>query len=209
ITTETTERKDADIALDNKIDNEAVVRADADKALGDRITTETTERKEADVKLSGRIDVAQSSADKAQDTADYAHSRVDAANANIEANRQALVNTNKRVADNTARLANHEQRIQSLESNTNARFADIDKRIKDVKENANAAIASVAAMANIPQVTGNQSFSVGAGVGARGSQQAVAVGFSARITENVVTKVSVGADTRDQFTVGTGISYGW
>ncbi len=145
----------------------------------------------------------------ARATGDYANSRVDAANANIEANRQALVNTNKRVAQNTADIAGHEQRITSLEQQTSKGFSDLKRQIDDNKRDANAGIAGVAAIASIPQVTDKQSFSVGAGIGARGSEQALAVGFSGRVTENVVTKVAVSTDTQNGWTVGAGVSYGW
>lgn len=146
---------------------------------------------------------------QAQATGEYAHSRIDAANANIEANRQALVNTNKRVADNTAAIAGHEQRLTTLEQQTSAKFSDLKRQIDDNRKEANAGIAGVAAMANIPQVTDKQDFSVGAGVGFRGDEQAVAVGFSGRVTENVVTKVAVSTDTQNGWTVGAGVSYGW
>lgn len=152
------------------------------------IATETEERKAGDIS---------------------AQLRIDQANANIEANRQASINTNKRVSENTAAIANHEQRITSLEQETSKGFSDLKRQIDDNKKDANAGIAGVAAMANIPQVTANQTFSVGAGVGARGSEQAVAVGFSGRVAENVVTKVAVSADTQSGWTVGAGVSYGW
>lgn len=152
------------------------------------IATETEERKAGDIS---------------------AQLRIDQANANIEANRQASINTNKRVSENTAAIASHEQRITSLEQQTSKGFSDLKRQIDDNKKDANAGIAGVAAMANIPQVTANQTFSVGAGVGARGSEQAVAVGFSGRVTENVVTKVAVSADTQSGWTVGAGVSYGW
>lgn len=152
------------------------------------IATETEERKAGDIS---------------------AQLRIDQANANIEANRQASINTNKRVADNTAAIANHETRIKSLEQQTSKGFSDLKRQIDDNKKDANAGIAGVAAMANIPQVTANQDFSIGAGVGARGSEQAVAVGFSGRLTESVVTKVAVSTDTQSGWTVGAGVSYGW
>jgi autotransporter adhesin len=135
--------------------------------------------------------------------------RIEQANANIEANRQASINTNKRVADNTAAIANHETRITSLEQQTSKGFSDLKRQIDENKKDANAGIAGVAAMANIPQVTANQDFSVGAGVGVRGDEQAVAVGVSGRITGNVVTKLAVSADTQSGFTAGAGVSYGW
>ena len=134
---------------------------------------------------------------------------MDQANANIQANREALNNTNKRVAQNTADIANHEQRIQKLETETNSRFSNIDKRIDENKRQADAGIAGVAAMANIPQVTESARFSVGAGIGARGSEQAVAVGMSSRLSQSVIGKVSVAADTQQEFTVGAGVAVQW
>lgn len=160
-------------------------------------------------KRDGQFVTLSSGVSAAQATGDYAHSRIDAANQNIEANRQALVNTNKRVAQNTADIANHEQRITTLESQTNAKFGDLKNEIDDNKKEANAGIAGVAAMASIPQVTDKQDFSVGAGVGNRDGENAMAIGFSGRITDSVVTKVAVAADTQSGWTVGAGVSYGW
>ena len=152
------------------------------------ITTETEERKAGDIS---------------------AQLRIDQANANIEANRQASAATNKRVAANTAAIVNHEQRITSLEQQTASGFSDLKRQIDDNRKDANAGIAGVAAMANIPQVTANQDFSVGAGIGFRGDEQALAVGFSGRVTENVVTKVAVASDTQSGWTVGAGVAVGW
>lgn len=152
------------------------------------IATETEERKAGDISSQLRIDQA---------------------NTNIEANRQASAATNKRVAANTAAIANHEQRITSLEQQTASGFSDLKRQIDDNRKDANAGTAGVAAMANIPQVTANQDFSVGAGVGFRGDEQALAVGFSGRVTENVVTKVAVASDTQNGWTVGAGVAVGW
>ena len=152
------------------------------------IATETEERKAGDIS---------------------AQLRIDQANANIEANRQASAATNKRVAENTAAIANHEQRITSLEQQTASGFYDLKRQIDDNRKAANAGIAGVAAMANIPQVTASQDFSVGAGVGFRGDEQAIAVGFSAHASQNVVVKASVAGDTQQSWTVGAGVSYGW
>ena len=117
--------------------------------------------------------------------------------------------TNSTVAAHTAQLADHEKRISSLESQTNARFGDLKNQIDDNKRNADAGIAGVAAMANIPQVTESQTFAVGAGVGTREGESAIAVGFSARASQNVVVKASVAGDTQQSWTVGAGVSYGW
>lgn len=117
--------------------------------------------------------------------------------------------TNSTVAAHTAQLADREKRISSLESQTNARFSEFKNQIDDNKRNADAGIAGVAAMANIPQVTESQTFAIGAGVGTREGESAIAVGFSARASQNVVVKASVAGDTQQSWTVGAGVSYGW
>lgn len=187
-------------ALETKVDNASY--AVDKKSQNDAFAAEQGKRDEQYATLSTGLTQAQA-------TGEYAHSRIDAANANIEANRQALANTNQRVAANTAQLANHEQRITGLEQSTNARFADLNKQIDDNRKRASAGIAGVAAMANIPQVTNTQVFSVGAGVGHTDGESALAVGFSARATENTVVKASVSNDTQHNFVVGAGVSYGW
>ena len=147
--------------------------------------------------------------DQAQATGDYANSRIDVANQNIEANRQASIATNKRVAANTAQLANHEQRITTLEQNTSARFSDLNSKIDDNRKRASAGIAGVAAMANIPQVLEHQTFAIGAGAGNTDGESALAVGFSARASQNTVVKASVSNDTQHNFVVGAGVAFGW
>ena len=140
---------------------------------------------------------------------EYAHSRIDAANANIEANRSALAASNKRIADNTAQLANHEQRLGNLEQQTNRQFASLGQRIDKVQDKANAGTATALAAAGIPQVTGEQRFSLGAAVGGYESENALAVGFSSRVTQNVVVKASVATDTQHGVGYNVGASVGW
>jgi hypothetical protein len=114
-----------------------------------------------------------------------------------------LVNAN--TAANKATAA----RQESYEKSTNQRFADMGKRIDDNRNHASAGIAGVAAMANIPQVSQNSSFSVGAGVGSYDGEQGIAVGASARFNQNVVTKASVAGTTQNDFVFGAGVSYEW
>lgn len=218
VKTETADRKAADAAHDTALaDHDSRITSNTN-ALTTKVETSvfTADQQRQDdaakaeaTKRDGQFTTLSSGVAAAQATGDYAHSRIDAANANIEANKQALVNTNKRVAQNTADIANHEQRITTLESKTNAQFNSLKNQIDDNKRDANAGIAGVAAMANIPQVTQGARFSVGAGVGNRDGESAVAVGFSSRITESVVGKASVAADTQSGFTVGAGVSYQW
>lgn len=175
---------------------------DRDAVNASAITAESLARAEENVKLAAGISVAQS-------TGDYAVSRSDAALRNAAANAQAIRNTNAKVAEHNRTLANHEQRLGELERNTSSRFAGIDKRIDENKRSANAGIAGVAAMSNIPQVNGGARFSFGVGVGQRGSEQAVAVGFSSQITDSVIGKVSASNDSQQQWTLGAGVAVQW
>ncbi|EIB5162893.1 TPA: hypothetical protein HLT86_24655, partial [Escherichia coli] len=187
-------------ALNTKVDKQ--VFADDQARQDAALKSETTTRTSQVAKL-------QSGVDQAQATGDYANSRIDVANQNIEANRQASIATNKRVAANTAQLANHEQRITTLEQNTSARFSDLNKQIDDNRKRASAGIAGVAAMANIPQVLEHQTFAIGAGAGNTDGESALAVGFSARASQNTVVKASVSNDTQHNFVVGAGVAFGW
>ena len=61
------------------------------------------------------------------------------------------------------------------------------------------------AQANIPQVTENQQFAVGAGVGGYDNENAIAVGASFHATSNSVVKLTVSDDSQDN--VGTARVY--
>lgn len=174
-----------------------------------QMDSDRQQRVDGDRMLSVRI--TQNSSDIVQlySNGEYAQSRIDAANANIQANHDAIRSTNRVVSQHTEQLANHEQRIQTLEQETNRNFGALRNKIDRNKKDADAGIAGVAAMASIPQVTEYQTFAVGAGVGNRHDQQALAVGFSARAAQNVVIKVSAATDTNSGWTVGAGTSIGW
>lgn len=155
--------------------------------------------------------ITQNSSDIVQlySNGEYAQSRIDAANANIQANRDAISSTNRVVSQHSAELANHEQRIGELEQSTNQRFGSLKNQVDRNKKDADAGVAGVAAMASIPQLTEYQTFNIGAGIGSRHDQQALAVGFSARASQNVVIKVSAASDSNSGWTVGTGAAVGW
>ena len=156
-----------------------------------------------------RLDGHDSDIKQLYSNGEYAQSRIDAANANIQANRDALRNTNKVVSQHSAQLADHEQRLGNLEQSTNRNFAALKDKVERNKKDADAGIAGVAAMSSIPQVTEYQTFNVGAGVGSRHDQQALAVGFSARASQTVVVKVSAAADSNSGWTLGAGAAIGW
>ncbi|QBC02007.1 YadA C-terminal domain-containing protein [Enterobacter cloacae] len=125
---------------------------------------------------------------------------------NVQSRQQAQETT---IQSHSSQLTNHEERITALENESNNNFQNLKNDVDNNRKRAAVGVASVAAMSNIPQVTDSQIFAIGAGVGEYDSQGAIAVGFSARVTEHVVTKASVGAGSYGGATVGAGVSYGW
>ena len=102
-------------------------------------------------------------------------------------------------------------RIDSVDAKVNANTKAIHRLDRDVRKNrkrANAGIASVAAMANIPQVYISGKSGVGVGIGHKHGQSALAVGYS-RASDNGhhIIKLSAGIDTQKDVTVGAGYMY--
>ena len=102
-------------------------------------------------------------------------------------------------------------RIDGVDAKVNANTKAIRKLDRDVRKNrkrADAGIASVAAMANIPQVYLSGKSGVGVGVGHKHGQSALAVGYS-RTSDNGhhIIKLSAGIDTQKDVTVGAGYMY--
>ena len=197
---------------DRQMESDRKQRVDGDRMLSGRIDKADAVNIQQDKAISGntqRITTSEGDIKQLYANGEYAQSRIDAANANIEANRNALVTSNKRIAANTRQLADHEQRLGNLEQQTNSRFAEMKGEIKHVEKRANAGTATALAAAGIPQVTGEQRFSLGAALGGYESEQAVAVGFSSRVTSNVVIKASVATDSQHGVGYNVGTSIGW
>ena len=102
-------------------------------------------------------------------------------------------------------------RIDSVDAKVNANIKAIHRLDRDVRKNrkrADAGIASVAAMANIPQVYISGKSGVGVGIGHKHGQSALAVGYS-RASDNGhhIIKLSAGIDTQKDVTVGAGYMY--
>lgn len=102
-------------------------------------------------------------------------------------------------------------RIDSVDAKVNANTKAIHRLDRDVRKNrkrADAGIASVAAMANIPQVYISGKSGVGVGIGHKHGQSALAVGYS-RASDNGhhIIKLSAGIDTQKDVTVGAGYMY--
>lgn len=223
---ETADRKASDEVLGGAIASEGVARAAGDAALNTKIdsnkaaqkvtddaqdavintkaskkdlTAEVAERKSADTKLQKNINREANT-----------RAQADAVlSSRIDNNDATLVQHDERITSNTQRVGAVEGRVSNLEQSTNKRFSQMDKRIGDNRKLASAGIAGAGAMANIPQVSQGSTFSVGAGVGGYDSEQAVAVGFSARVNNNVVTKMSVSTNTQSEILWGAGVGVEW
>ena len=104
-------------------------------------------------------------------------------------------------------------RIDGVEGKVAQNTKAIGKLDRDVRKNrkrADAGIASVAAMANIPQVYLPGKSGVGVGVGHKHGQSALAIGYS-RTSDNAhhIIKLSAGVDSQKDVTVGAGYMYQW
>nr|DAR89789.1 MAG TPA: hypothetical protein [Caudoviricetes sp.] len=102
-------------------------------------------------------------------------------------------------------------RIDGVNAKVNTNTKAIHRLDRDVRKNrkrTDAGIASVAAMANIPQVYISGKSGVGVGIGHKHGQSALAVGYS-RASDNGhhIIKLSAGIDTQKDVTVGAGYMY--
>lgn len=113
------------------------------------------------------------------------------------------------LSESHARYEGDKQTLKAANAYTDSKFANIDKRLSDVKKQANAGSASALAAVGIPALSGGQTWNIGAGVGQFGNAQAVAVGGSYRVTENVAFKVGgTASPTTQDFGVFAGVSIG-
>ncbi len=91
---------------------------------------------------------------------------------------------------------------------TDQQINSVQNSVNQVARNAYSGIAAATALTMIPDVDQGKTIAVGIGGGTYKGAQAVALGVSARITENL--KMKAGAGTSSQgTTVGVGASYQW
>lgn len=91
-----------------------------------------------------------------------------------------------------------------------AQLQSVQQTINQVAQTAYSGVAMAGALAALPQVEQGKSFQLGAGVGNYGGYTALAIGGSARITENTIVKM--GASTTsggNHVLVNAGVGYSW
>lgn len=215
----------------NQIDQLRGDLVDTDKQV-------TTNKKDiADLKnqngaLNNAVTDAQNTANAARDKADKAQNTADKAVAGVNSVKNDVKVVSRDVANNSIRIQRNEERIdgayagiydnrKNIEANRkainrnsqeiqklNKNFNDLKNTVDANRKRAAAGIAGVAAMANIPEVNSHQTFSLGVGVGGFDGQQAVAVGASARVNDNLTVKASVAANN-EEVVWGAGAAIGW
>lgn len=109
------------------------------------------------------------------------------------------------VNHNSQSIASQQKQLSSI----NQQFKDLRQTVDNNRKKANAGTSTALAVAGIPQVTDNQKFTVGAALGGYESETAIAVGFSARVTDSVIIKASVGTDSQSGVGYSVGTSVGW
>lgn len=100
------------------------------------------------------------------------------------------------------------RQLQQVYSNTNRRFDLVDQRVKDLRKESFAGIASVAALAAIPDPKPGRKNSVGVGYGNYKGENALAVGFKSDVSENLRLTTGV-ATARDDMTANIGLGWSW
>ncbi|QBQ63983.1 hypothetical protein EXH44_06920 [Actinobacillus indolicus] len=121
-------------------------------------------------------------------------------------NGSQLYATNQQVINNANNIAQLGDNVQSL----NRRVDNLDGKIDRVNKDARAGIAGAVATASLPQVYIHGKSMVSAATGHYKNENAIAVGYS-RASDNgkLVFKLNSSANTRGDFTIGTGIGYQW
>jgi autotransporter adhesin len=94
-------------------------------------------------------------------------------------------------------------------SYTDQRVGALQQSVSDVTRNAYSGIAIAGALAGLPQVDTGKTISMGAGFSNYGGYTAVAIGGSARLTENTIVKLGVGTVNGSRAMVNGGIGYSW
>jgi len=99
--------------------------------------------------------------------------------------------------------------IRNLAAGTRAGDAINYGQLQNAIKKVAAGLASVSAMANIPNVTEGKTFAMGVGLGHHDGESAFAVGASYRVNKATVVRGSVAGGTTGKPTVGAGVSYSW
>lgn len=219
---------DAQLQVTDKRSQNNAVRLDGVESVNAR-------QDETLISHDNRITTAQATADTGIKIGKANGARLAEHETRINANTSEITKTQTVVKAQGEVLQNHEGRITTNEQNIstlNQSFNDYqaynanairqgnarmlkaandytDQRFNEATKEARAGVAGAMAMSQIPQVGRYGQFSLGAGAGTYVNQQAIAVGFSARLGERVITKAAASADSASNFGAAIGVGVEW
>jgi hypothetical protein len=106
-------------------------------------------------------------------------------------------------------IDNNMSQIRGVANGTSTNDAVNYGQLQDTQKLLARGIASVTAMANIPALDQNKTFSVGLGLGSFDSNTAVALGASYRVSPNAVLRGSIAGGSSGSTAFGVGIGGSW
>jgi autotransporter adhesin len=141
------------------------------------------------------------------------------ANASATANNAVAIGSGS-VADRDNSVSvgsqGNERQITNVARGTNPTDAVNVAQLQGVQQNVNnlaraaySGIAMAGALAGLPQVEAGKSFQLSAGAGAYANYAALAVGASARLTQNTIVKLGASATNGSHVLVNAGVGYSW
>jgi autotransporter adhesin len=120
--------------------------------------------------------------------------------------------------DNTVSVGSpgSERRITNVAAGVNptdavnvSQLNSVQQSVNNVAKQAYSGIAMVGALAGLPQVEPGKTVLLGAGAAHYNGYSALAIGGSARLTENTIVKMGVSAATGGGVMVNGGVGYSW
>jgi autotransporter adhesin len=90
-----------------------------------------------------------------------------------------------------------------------AQLQGVQQNVNNLARTAYSGIAMAGALAGLPQVEAGKSFQLSAGAGAYANYAALAVGASARLTQNTIVKLGASATNGSHVLVNAGVGYSW
>lgn len=102
------------------------------------------------------------------------------------------------IQERNARIQGQRDTLKAANNYTDSRFNSMQNQVDDNRKRAAAGISGVAAMTNIPQLSGNANYSFGVGIGGFDNEQSIAAGMTGRVGNNVVIRSSVSTSTQGE-----------
>nr|WP_321207661.1 YadA-like family protein [Paraburkholderia domus] len=111
-------------------------------------------------------------------------------------------------AGNERRITNVAPGVNPTDAVNVSQLGSVQQGVNRVARNAYSGVAGATALTMIPEVDLGKSFSMGIGAASYQGYGAVAIGFTARITDNLKMKGGVGRSSAGSV-VGVGVGYQW